>query len=619
MDTEEYSYFCAKRGEAMKLTELLAPAKDYATAVDAIDCGADAVYIGCAKFGARYAAGNSVGDIARTADYAHRFGARVYATLNTLLFDDELEAARLQAESLVEAGVDALIVQDFAYCRMGLKAELHASTQMCNTTPEQARFLAGCGFSRIILERALSLEEIRRISSSVDAEIECFVHGAICVGHSGRCFLSRSVCERSGNRGACSQPCRQTYDLTDADRNIIIKGKHLLSLRDLSLDGRVGDLLDAGVTSFKIEGRLKDRIYVRNTVARYRQALDEAMAVRSGFARASFGRSRAGFAPAPEKCFTRGGTEYYLDGKCAGTASFDTPKAVGEYLGRVVSADRRGFVLDGVQPAAGDGICFMTDKGLVGTNINGTEGRRIIPNRTDGIKAGTELFRNYDRVFSRSVESARPRRAVECRAEVVVGASEVEMVFTDEENLSVAVAVSGQFPAADDCGRMNNLVRTQTAKSGDTIFDVVSVDVTNTGGHFVPSSVLNALRREGLQKLLEKRLSAPRVHKIFVENKGVPYPKTKLAPQDNVTNRLSESFYRDHGVGEVVRGLDLRSTTVGECVMRTSYCIRREIGECLREGSRLRGDLWLEHGINRYLLRFDCEHCEMSLVDRTDK
>ena len=600
-------------------TELLAPAKDFATAVDAVDCGADAVYIGGAMFGARYAAGNSVDDIARTAEYAHRFGARVYATLNTLLFDDELEAARRQAESLVDAGVDALIVQDFAYCRMGLNVELHASTQMCNTTPEQVRFLADCGFSRVILERALSLDDIRRISSAADVEIECFVHGAICVGHSGRCFLSRSVCERSGNRGACSQPCRQTYDLTDDSRNILIKGKHLLSLRDMSFDARVGDLLDAGVTSFKIEGRLKDRIYVRNTVSRYRRALDEAMALRSGFVRSSAGKSRVGFEPDTAKSFTRGGTEYYLDGKCAGAASFDTPKAVGEYLGRVTAVDRRSFSIKGTAPSAGDGICFMTADGLVGTNVNGTDEGRVIPNRMEGIAVGTDVYRNFDRAFSKAVESARVRRAIGCRAAVFVDSSEVKMTFIDEENTTASVAVAGDFAKADDCERMNGIIRTQTAKSGDTIFDVESVEVHNDEGVFVPSSLLNSLRREGLAKLFEERMKIVREHRLFVENRDVPYFKTCLAAQDNVTNRLSEAFYRDHGVADIERGLDLRPSTVGTCVMRTSYCIRREIDECLKEGSRLHGDLWLEHGINRYLLRFDCERCEMSLVDRTGR
>lgn len=598
----------------MIFTELLAPARDYATAVDAVDCGADAVYIGASKFGARYAAGNTLDDIARTVEYAHRYGVRVYATLNTLLFDDELEEARRQAGQIVAAGVDALIVQDFAYCRMDLGAELHASTQMCNMTPEQVRFLADCGFSRIVLERALSLEDIRRIKAATDAELEFFVHGAICVGHSGRCFLSRSICERSGNRGMCSQPCRQSYDLTDGDGKVLIKGKYLLSLQDMALDERVGDLLDAGVTSFKIEGRLKDRVYVRNTVARYREVLDKAMSVREGFARASSGVSRVTFEPDLAKSFTRGGTEYYIDGKRAGAASFDTPKAVGEYLGRVTSVGRNGFALKGKMPSAGDGVCFMTAAGLVGTNINGVEGNRIIPNRMDGITVGTEIYRNFDRAFSKTVENARLRRSVDCRAEVVVRAGEVAMTFTDADGFSATATAAGTFEKAADSGRMEGVIRSQTAKSGDTIFDVASIEVDNGDGLFVPASVLNGIRREGLARLLEARLSKQLTHKVFRENMEIPYYKDAITPQENVTNSLAERFFRDHGVRHIERGLDVRTSTAGECIMRTSYCIRREIGECLREGSRLGGDLYLEHGMQRYMLRFDCRRCEMEII-----
>lgn len=598
----------------MRFTELLAPARDYATAVDAVDCGADAIYIGASKFGARHAASNTVDDVALAAEYAHRYGVRVYATLNTLLFDDELDEARRQAERIVAAGVDALIVQDFAYCRMGLDVELHASTQMCNMTPAQARFLADCGFSRIVLERALSLEDIRRISAATDVELEFFVHGAICVGHSGRCFLSRSTCERSGNRGVCSQPCRQSYDLTDGNRNVIIKGKHLLSLRDMALERRIGDLLDAGVTSFKIEGRLKDRVYVRNTVARYREVLDRQISMREGFARASSGVSRIGFTPDTAKSFTRGGTEYYIDGKRAGAASFDTPKAVGEYLGRVEAVSRNNFTLKGTMPSAGDGICFMTDAGLVGTNINSVDGVRVFPNKMDGITAGTEVYRNFDKNFTRAVGSARLRRSIACRAGVVVTAGGVVMTFTDDDGFSASASASGTFGKAADSERMESVVRTQTAKSGDTVFDVVSVAVENADGLFVPSSVLNGVRREGLSRLLEARAAKGLIHKLFRENRGVPYYKDSLTPQDNVTNRLAEEFFRDHGVQHIERGLDLRRPVAGECVMRTSYCLRREIGECLKEGSRLGGDLCLEHGTHRYLLRFDCSRCEMEIA-----
>ena len=595
--------------------ELLAPAKDFQTAVDAIDCGADAVYIGGAKFGARYAAGNSLDDIRRTVEYAHRYGAKVYATLNTLLFDDELAEAERLALEIVATGVDALIIQDVAYCRMGLDAELHSSTQMNNTTPEQARFLAESGFARVILERALSLEEIRSIRRATDVELEYFVHGAICVGHSGRCFLSRSMGNRSGNRGACTQPCRLTYDLTDANRNIIIKGKHLLSVRDLDLSKRLGDLLDAGISSFKIEGRLKERTYVRNIVSHYRQALDAALAKRPELERASVGKSQTEFTPDPAKSFTRGGSEYMLDGKVSGVASFDTPKSVGEYLGRVSKIVGKGFRIDGsTLPDSGDGICVITPQGVCGTNINGCEGNIIRPNSMEGITLGAEVYRNFDSRFNRLLERGRIKRTISTTALGEVSASEIALTFTDEEGISASVVRQIDSEPAGNPERTNDVIRTQCAKSGDTIFAVESVEVSNPEGMFIPASLVADIRREALALLLEKRISKHTEHRIFSEELSPRYPKRMLTAQDNVTNRLAAEFYRDHGVEQIDSPLELSEDFDGKCVMTASYCIRREIGQCLREKPSLKGELYIEHGFHRYRLDFDCKRCEMRLI-----
>ncbi len=595
--------------------ELLAPAKDFQTAIDAIDCGADAVYIGGAKFGARYAAGNSLDDIRRTAEYAHRYGAKVYATLNTLLFDNELSEAEQLAREIIACGVDALIVQDTAYCRMGLDAELHSSTQMNNTTPEQARFLAECGFARVILERALSLEDIRAIRSTTDVELEYFVHGAICVGHSGRCFLSRSMGNRSGNRGACSQPCRLTYDLTDANRNVIIKSKHLLSVRDLDLSARLGDLLDAGVSSFKIEGRLKERTYVRNIVSHYRRALDAALAERPHLERASVGTSHTEFTPDPAKSFTRGGSEYMLDGKVSGVASFDTPKSVGEYLGRITKIAGNGFCIDGTTlPDSGDGICIITPQGVCGTNINGCDGDIIRPNSMEGLVVGAEVYRNFDSRFNRLLERSRIKRTIDATAEVKVDKGDISIRFEDEEGVTATVSRSAEFEPAGNIERTNEVIRTQTAKSGDTIFAVKSVVVSNPEGLFVPASLVAEVRREALALLLTERLQHPQAKHLFLENPAPRYPKTALTPQDNVTNRLAEAFYRDHGVEHIAAPLELNEDFDGECVMVSSYCLRREIGQCLREKPTLRGDLYIEHGTYRYRLDFDCKRCEMRLL-----
>ena len=593
---------------------MLAPAKDYASAVAAVDCGADAVYIGGARFGARQAAGNSTEEIARVAEYAHRFGARVHATLNTLLWDSELADAERQARELIGAGVDALIVQDMALRRMELPVELHASTQVAVRTPEQARFFGEVGFARVILERALSLDEIRAVCSATDAEVECFVHGAICVGYSGRCFLSRSMSERSGNRGACSQPCRLPWDLTDGRGHTYLKSKHLLSVRDLNLSERIGELLDAGVSSLKIEGRLKDINYIRNVVAAYRRAVDEALASRPGLRRSSVGESRPDFAPDPSKSFTRGESQYFFDGRRAGVASFDTPKAVGERVGRVARVGGGAFRLErDADLAPGDGICFVRGGELVGTNVNAVEGARIVPNRMEGIGPGTEIFRNYDHRFNKLLSASRTRRAIPVTAHVEATAEGVVLTYTDCEGIRAGVSRAAALDAAKNPAANAAAIRVQTAKSGDTIFAVGDVEVAG-GEWFVPASLTAELRREGLEKLLQARLARPREHRILPENPEARYPSERVAAEENVTNRLAEAFYRDHGVKHIEPPLELADSFDGACVMRSAYCIRREIGECLRERPRLRGDLYLQRGTQRYRLEFDCAQCEMKLI-----
>jgi len=594
--------------------ELLAPAKELQSAVDAVDCGADAVYIGAAQFGARHAATNSVEDIATAAEYAHRYGVKVYATLNTLIFDDELQAAKAQAEALVAAGVDALIVQDMAYCRMGLDLPLHASTQTACSTVEQVRFFEDVGFERAILERNLSGADIEKICSQTNIEIEAFVHGAICVCHSGRCFLSRSMSERSGNRGQCSQPCRLPYDLTDGKGTIYIKGKHLLSVTDLDLSQRIGQMLDAGVNSFKVEGRLKDRVYLRNVVSHYRRLLDEQIALRTDCRRASVGVSHIEFEPNTAKSFTRGGGTYLFDGKRAGVASFDTPKALGEHIGRVTKVVGNRFTVDStLRLSTGDGVCFITGGEAVGTNINAVEGQWITPNRIEGIKVGTELYRNFDRLFSAAVERSRIRRAIEASVEVVFTESSITATATDSQGISASVTMEIATDEAKNAEKMKAVVVEQMSKSGQTIFDVVRVDVSAV--RFVPASVVATLRRELLAALESERVAAHSRGKGFEERMDALYPRAELTEQDNVTNAVAREFYAQHGVQSIASGLDIEPSTVGRRVMVTDYCIRREIGQCLLRKPTITGELYLERGRKRYKLVFDCKKCQMSLID----
>lgn len=598
----------------MRYIELLSPAKDLDAARAAVDHGADAVYMGGARFGARRAAGNSLEEIARAVEYAHQYGVRVHSTLNTVLYDDELEAAEQMARELIDVGVDALIVQDMALRQMNLPVEMHASTQVSNTTPEGARFLEECGFARVILERSLTLEDIRRIRQATNVELECFVHGAICVGYSGRCFLSRSTSARSGNRGECSQPCRLPYDLKDERGRTIMAGRHLLSVRDMDLSNDLEALIDAGICSFKIEGRLKDVRYIKNVVNYYRRRIDNILERRKDICRPSAGRTTTEFTPDPAKSFTRGASQYMLHGKRAGVASFDTPKAVGEYLGRVESITRRGFTLDGgCDISAGDGICAITKAGISGTNINAVEGKQIIPNRIDGITVGASLYRNYDHRFSLTLDRSRSRRTIDAVARLDINEHGVNLTITDSEGLSVTISRTAELEAAADPQKMADTARRQIAKSGGTIFSITDVEIMGSD-YFVPASLLADLRREALEALRTKRITTPLHHRIISDNGTARYPYERVTRYENVTNRLAEEFYRTHGVEEIETALETLPTE-GERVMISSYCIRRELGQCLKQKPTLKGELYIEHGFARYRLDFDCKRCLMMLTD----
>ena len=382
--------------ENVRHIELLAPAKDAQSGIVAIDYGADAVYIGAPMFGARRGATNSVENIARLAEYAHRFGVGVHVAMNTILYENEVAQAEQIAREVIEAGADALIVQDMAYTRMNLQnVELHASTQMFNMEAGHVKFLHDVGFSRVVLERALSIDDIRTIRAVTKGGLEAFVHGAICVGYSGRCYMSRTVGERSGNRGDCMQACRLSYDLTDGNGRKYMQGKHLLSVRDLNLSARVEEMIEAGVDMFKIEGRLKDLSYVKNIVAYYRQTIDRAISERADCRRSSIGHTEYDFEADPSRSFTRGESEYFLDGARAGVASFDTPKAIGQFIGRVTRVSRDVFEYSGdIKLVAGDGVCFRGRCGIVGTKSNRVDGCEVEPNWTEGIAIGDDGIRN---------------------------------------------------------------------------------------------------------------------------------------------------------------------------------------------------------------------------------
>lgn len=600
----------------MKTIELLAPARDYATGVAAVDCGADAIYIGGSGFGARKAASNTTEDVARLVKYAHAFGVRVYATLNTIIYESELEAARKAARELIAAGVDALIVQDMAFMRMNLDGvEIHASTQTYNATSEHVKFLQESGFSRVILERGLSLEQIKAIRNETQVDLECFIHGAICVGNSGQCYLSRSMGTRSGNRGECGQPCRLSYDLVDGYGNALMRDKHLLSVKDMNLSPCIGKLIQSGVTSFKIEGRLKDVNYVRNIVGHYRKLIDTELALRKDLRRSSFGKSALDFTPDPRRSFTRSGSTYFIDGKVKGVATIDSPKAIGTFVGKVTTLTRDSFDIASAQSlAAGDGICFFCNGELLGTNINRVDGNKVFPNRMDGIVRGTDIFCNYDHSFSMSLERSHARRIMSVSAKVETSATRIILSMRAESGAEVVCLREGEFAQALNAPKMFETIKTQIARSGDTIFSIDSISIQPSAPYFVPVSMIAEMRREALEELYRKLCDSSPARKIVTENKEFSYTTNHLDARANVVNSLAESFYHEHGVTVLERGLDECVSLIGEIVMTSPYCIRREIGECLRENAKLRGELFLRRGAMSYRLDFDCSACMMRLI-----
>jgi 23S rRNA 5-hydroxycytidine C2501 synthase len=604
--------------------ELLAPARDKETGLAAINCGADAVYIGAARFGAREAAGNSLEDIRALAAYAHRYWARVYVTINTLLRDEELPQAEILIRELYEAGADALIIQDAGLLELDLPPiPLFASTQMHNHTPARVAFLEKVGIRRAILARELTLDQIRAIRASTSLELEVFVHGALCVSYSGQCYLSCALGGRSGNRGQCAQPCRRPYNLVDRSGAVVVAGRHLLSLKDLNLSGDLGALLDAGVSSFKIEGRLKDRAYVMNVVASYRQKLDALLEKRSLKAEAS-GRVSFDFIPDPRKTFNRGFTRYFLHGRKEPVGSPDTPKSIGEPLGRVDQVEKIWFSLDGGSEVhRGDGLCYYVPKGgLLGTSVNDVQGRRIFPEKLEGLGVGTLVFRNHDRLFLAALEKSKTTRKIDVRFRLAPSRDGLALFAQDGEGNEGMCALPLERAPAEKADQAQAVIETQLRKLGGTAYECAFIRSDLPEAEYIPLSILNALRRGALESLTEDRLRnfTRRTGKVLKNE--VPYPAQALTFEGNVLNEAARAFYRRHGVRQIEpaaeSGLDLH----GQRVMTTRHCIKHQMGWCKTypnpkalPSSPPEEPLSLvdEDGL-RYPLRFDCARCVMEVI-----
>ena len=597
--------------------ELLAPAKDYETGIAAINHGADAVYIGAARFGARQAAGNSVEDIARLVNYAHIFGVKVYVTLNTIIYDEEVPQVEQLVKELYDAGVDALIVQDMGLPGMDIPPiPLHASTQMDNRTVEKVKFLSAIGFPRVVLARELTLEQIREIHTAVpQTELEVFVHGALCVSYSGQCYASQHCYGRSANRGACAQFCRLEFDLQDADGKIIDSGRHLLSLKDMNRSASIEEMLDAGVTSFKIEGRLKDASYVKNITAYYRERLDAVFARRKEYARASQGKCYPQFTPVPEKSFNRGFTDYMLHGSKDGITSFESPKSKGEYIGRVKFVSRNYFTVVGGEFNNGDGACFVGQNGkLQGFRINKVEGNRIYPQTMPRIESGDELYRNYDCDFERQLSRPDSPRRIAVSLRFSDSAFGFCLQATDESGVEHCIEMPFKKEVARSSQRDN--IITQLGKWGNTPFEVTAVDVELSNDWFVPSSLLSEMRRTLCDILLKERRAAVERTDMRLKETDAAYVTTALDYKGNVSNSYARKFYNRHKVTDVQPAFELEGKE-GATVMFCKHCIKYSFGWCSKSGkpSPYKEPFYIVSGDGRkFRLVFDCKECLMKVV-----
>jgi putative protease len=622
--------------------ELLAPAKNAETGIEAIRHGADAVYIGGPAFGARYGAGNTVQDIERLTAFAHRFHAKIFITLNTILRDDEIEDARRLAWQMYEAGADALIVQDMGLLETDLPPlELHASTQTDIRTPERARFLADAGFSQIVLARELSLPEIRAIHAKVgDGDtapiLEFFIHGALCVAFSGQCYISHAHTGRSANRGECSQACRLPYNLEDKQGRIVAFDKHLLSMKDNDQSANLRALADAGIRSFKIEGRLKDVAYVKNTTAHYRQLLDRIIEESpQQYSRASSGQCSFTFTPRPEKTFNRGAPDYFVNGRNAGIAAFDTPSFAGAASGTVTRIGPDWFEVDSEEEFAnGDGISYLSrGRKLAGLRINVAERvrqhQRLFPNEMpddpEGFKPGIEIHRNRDQAFERLLEKESAARHIGVLVELAETSDGFALTLKDEDGIEACATIAHGKEPAKNPERALAAVGESLGKLGATDFKATGVNVALAQAWFLPASTINALRRDAVEKLIAAREAArPRPRRAPPLEPPAIYPERELSYLANVLNSRARSFYKRHGV-EMIADAYEADTTPGEVsLMITKHCLRYSHSLCPKEAKGwVKGvnaePMVLVNGKERLTLRFDCKACEMHVVGKAKK
>ena len=611
-----------KKNQKIKL-ELLAPAKNAQIAIEAIKHGADAVYMGASKYGARASAGNQLEDIKNAVDYAHKFNARIYVTVNTILFEDELKDVEKLIHQLYQIGVDALIVQDMGILRMDLPPiPLHASTQCDLRIPEKAEFLEQCGFSQLVMARELTLAEIRAIRDKVKVPLEAFIHGALCVSYSGRCGISYACMKRSANRGECAQVCRLSYNLEDENGKVIVKNKHLLSLKDMNQSQNLEDMILAGVSSFKIEGRLKDEDYVKNVVAFYSQKLNKFIVANSDkYERSSSGTVEYSFTPKLGKVFNRSFTSYFLKNRTLANgesiASINTPKSIGEYVGKILFTKGNTIKISTSQKLAnGDGLSYFNKQGeYSGFRINRVAGDTVYCSQPVNIEKGTKLYRTYDKEFNDILNKNSAERRISINMSLGYNNQVLTLELHDERNNSVTVSYVTQEPLekakTEQTLRQEDVLR----KLGNTIYE--AKDVKTLGEYFIPNSILAELRREGIERLDSAQKMNYKFEYRKTENRDFAFYTDTLTSVDNVSNSLSAKFYREHGVENITNAIETPNYRFNgnEVLMHTRYCVLRELGYCRKDNKsiKLSQTLYLVNDGVKMRVETDCKNCEMKL------
>ncbi|KIO52987.1 peptidase U32 family protein [Flavobacterium hibernum] len=611
----------------MKKIEILAPAKDLIGGMAAINSGADAVYIGAPQFGARSNANNSIEDVAALVQYAHLFNAQVFVVMNTILYDNELETCRSMIWELYDIGVDALIIQDMAIMEMDLPPiVLHASTQANNRDADKIKFLKDAGIKRVVLARELNLHQIKTIYDEADVELEFFVTGALCVSFSGNCYMSVANGERSANRGSCAQNCRLPYNLIDGHGETLIKNSHLLSIKDLDISEQIPNLIEAGIVSFKIEGRLKDVVYVKNNVSYLRQKLDSFLEGEGSgkYKKASSGTCTYTFDSSLNRTFNRGYTDYFVNERHSSIGSWESPKSKGQYIGKLIRTVGNAYEIEnGELLNNGDGLCFINENNEAdGIYVNKAENGKIYPNVLKEVKDGTFIYRNNDAAFIKIVEredsAVRKLSTTLLLTETETG---FELIATDEDGNVSIVNLEHSKEQTKTGESIEENIKTQLAKTGFTPYTANEINIMFSQNWFLPISKINEMRRTVYDQLTQIRLANYKREEHQLVKTSHPYPETKLDFMYNVSNKTARKFYERHGVTEIEKAFELQWDPGKSRVMTTKYCIKYELKKCPIHqkdivGVKVKEPLVLKQGELEYKLKFNCKPCEMEIWEK---